>query len=113
MHGCSSLEQMCLSWTMYEPPFHVILCEQHCHDKLGVLKEGLTALQMLAKRNTGGDEARLIEAIEKGQLIVAVKSGDIADIRRLVENQGADIHTRDHVCWTAFDILIQPSPPSC
>ena len=55
-------------------------------------------MKSFAKRFIRGDEAQLAEAIHKGQLIVAVKSGDIADVRRLVECQGVDIHTRDHVC---------------
>ena len=53
-------------------------------------------------------------AVHKAQLIVAVRMGDIAEARHLVECQGVDIHTRDHVCWAilhAIIILVQPSHP--
>lgn len=83
-------------------------CATCCHDTSGVLQDGETALQTLAKKFTGGNEAQLTEAIQKGQLIVAVKSGDIAGVQRC---QGVDIHTRDGVCWATFDILVQPSHP--
>ena len=86
-------------------------CATCCYDTIGVLQAGETALQALAKQFTHGDEAQLTEAIQKSQFIVAVKSGDIADVQQLVECQGVDIHTRDHVCWATFDILVQPSHP--
>ena len=73
-------------------------CVTYCHDTSGVLQAGETALQTLAKKFTRGDEAQLTGAIQKGQLIVAVKSGDLADVRRLVKCQGVDINGRDHVC---------------
>ena len=65
---------------------------------LGVLKAGETALQTLAKRFTQGNEAQVVNAIQQTQLIVAVKSGDFADLRNLVECQGADFKAKDHVC---------------
>ena len=73
-------------------------CATCCFDTIGVLQDGETAVQTLAKRFTSGDEAQLTEAIQKSQLIVAVKSGDIADVRGLMECQGMDVHTRDYVC---------------
>ena len=85
-------------------------CATCCHNTSGVLQAGETALQRLAKKCTDGNEAQLTEAIQKGQLIVAVKSGDIAGVQRC---QGVDIHTRDHVCWATFDILVQPSHACC
>ena len=81
-------------------------CATCCHDTNGVLQAGETALQRLAKKFAGGNEARLTEAIQKGQLIVAVKSGDIAGVQRC---QGVDIHTRDGVCWAIFGFLLRPS----
>ena len=68
-----------------------------------VLKVGETALQVFAKRFTRGDEVQLTETIQTAQLILAVKSGDIADVQRLVECQGMDINARDNVCcWALF-----------
>ena len=58
----------------------------------------------LAKRFTRGNEVRLTDAIQKARLIVAVKNGDIADVRYLVECQGKDIHAKDSVCWFCFDV---------
>ena len=77
------------------------------------LQSGETALQSLSREYTRGDESQLNEAIHTGQLIVAVKSGDIANVRQLVECQGVDINAQDHVCWATCDILIQASHPSC
>ena len=99
------MEQICLLWTTYELFFHVAWhCATFCHNTMGVLQAGETALQSLARQYTDGDESQMIEAIQKGQLIVAVKSGDIAEVRQLVECQGVDIHsvTRDYVRWATF-----------
>ena len=57
-----------------------------------VLQTGKTALQILAKRYTWGDESKLTEGIDKGRLVVAVKAGDVADVQRLVECQGVDVN---------------------
>ena len=95
---CSSMEQVCLPRTKYEPCY----IAAYSHDTMGVLQAGETALQTLAERYTRGDESQLIEVIENARLTIAVKSGDIADIRRLGECQGVDIHTRDRVRSTTF-----------
>ena len=54
-------------------------------------------LQALAKRFTGGDESRLMEALQKAQLVVTVRMGDLVEARHLIECEGADVNTRDRV----------------
>ena len=72
------------------------------------MQTGETALKSLAKRFTGGDESQLIDDIYKAQLIIAMRRGDIAGVRRLVECPGVDVNGRDRVrCQGAtFNILI-------
>ena len=54
-------------------------------------------LKTLANRYTGDDEAQLMEALQKAQLVVAANSGDIVALRHLIEDQGVDISAMDHV----------------
>ncbi len=55
---------------------------------LSSVQAGETALQTFANRLTGDDEAKLREGIRKGQLIVAMKSGDLTELRHLIECEG-------------------------
>ena len=57
----------------------------------------MTLLQTLAGRYTRGDEAQVMEALQKAQLIVAVRMGNLAEVRHLVECEGIDAKARDHV----------------
>ena len=54
-------------------------------------------LQALANEFTGGDESQVMEALQKAQLVVGVRMGDLADVRHLIECEGVDVNTRDHV----------------
>ena len=47
------------------------------------LKAGETARHSLASRLIYGDEAQLTDAIRKAQWLIAVKTGDIAELRIL------------------------------
>ena len=38
-----------------------------------------------------------MEALQKAQLIVAVRMGDVAEVRHLIECSGTDGNVRDHV----------------
>ena len=38
-----------------------------------------------------------MEALQKAQLIVAVRMGDLAEVRHLIECEGTDVNVRDHV----------------
>ena len=38
-----------------------------------------------------------MEALQKAQLIVAVRMGDLAEMKHLIECAGMDVNTRDHV----------------
>ena len=64
---------------------------------VGGLQAGETALQRLAKKFTEGDESQLTEALQKAQLIVGVRMGDLAEMRHLIECEGIDVSTRDNV----------------
>ena len=46
---------------------------------------------MLAARLTNGDEAQLLRTIRDQQLDRAFTTGDIVEIRRLVEQEGVEI----------------------
>ena len=52
---------------------------------------------MLAMRFTRGDESRLMEALQKAQLIVAVRMGDLAEVRHFIEYAGTDVNVSDYV----------------
>ena len=52
---------------------------------------------MLASRFADGDEAQLMEGIQQVQPIVAIKVGDLAELRRLLEVQGLDPNAGDYV----------------
>ena len=54
-------------------------------------------MQILANLSTRGDEAQLMEAIQKAQLVVAVRMRDFAEVRRFVECEGMDANARDYV----------------
>ena len=58
---------------------------------------GDTALQTLVNRYSGDNITQFTRAMQKAQLVVAVKTGDIDNLRRLVECEEMDIHARDHV----------------
>ena len=68
------------------------------------MQAGETALQSLAKRLTHEDETLLMEGIQKAEIIVAVKTGDLSYLRQLVECQGCDVNVKDHVrrTWIRF-----------
>ena len=38
-----------------------------------------------------------MEVVRPTQLIVAVRMGDLAEVKRLIECEGTDVNTRDHV----------------
>ena len=57
----------------------------------------MTALQSLVDQFAEGDESQLMEALQKAQLIVAVRMGDLAEVRHLIECSGTDVNVRDHV----------------
>ena len=50
---------------------------------------GETALHLLADRFTGGDETKLVEAVQQQQLVDTINSGDLPGLRWLVEHEGA------------------------
>ena len=64
---------------------------------MGGLQDGETVLQTLANRLTRCDESQLMEALQKAQLIVAVRMGDLAEVRQLIECAGMDVNVRDYV----------------
>ena len=63
----------------------------------------MTALRILAKRFARGDESKVTEVLHTVQVIVAVRMGDLAAVRHLVECAGMDVHTRDHVSCGCID----------
>ena len=61
-------------------------------------------MEILADRFTDDDKAQLLKAIQKAELIIAVKSGDIADVRRLVECQGVGLHAPNQVWHVLIEV---------
>jgi hypothetical protein len=51
---------------------------------------------VLATRFTDGDEAKLLEAIQQAQLMIAVKAGHLVHVRRLIEDGGMSVSHVSH-----------------
>lgn len=70
-------------------------------------KDGETARQSLAARFTYGDEAQLNDAVRKAQWLIAVKTGDIAELRILGHlDDGMIARAQDNVsdsCLTSVE----------
>ena len=54
-------------------------------------------LQTLANRFSSGNESVVMRALHKAQLIVAVRMGDLAEVRRLIECEGMGVKAKDRV----------------
>jgi hypothetical protein len=59
-------------------------------------QSGDTAAQVLATRFTDGDEAKSMELIQEAQLMIAVKAGHLAEVRRLIEDGGMSVSDVSH-----------------
>ena len=70
------------------------------------LQAGVTARRKLALRLMNGDESELMESIRTAELVVAVKAGDITEVKRLLTLEGADINAQDYVSSSLIDQFI-------
>ena len=61
------------------------------------LQAGITALKKLAVRFTSSDEIQLLESIHVAQMVVAVKTGDVAELQRYIGLNKMDVNASDHV----------------
>ena len=63
---------------------------------------------MLATRFAGGNEAKLMEGMHKAQLMIAVKTGDLATVRRLTA-EGMHLPLTNYVSSTWLWVVPIPS----
>ena len=57
---------------------------------------------MLSSRFTNGDEIQLLKQIQKAKPIVAIKMGDLAELRRTFECEAVDMEPSDYVSGWLF-----------
>ena len=54
-------------------------------------------LQSFVDQFAEGDESQLMGSLQNAQLIVAVRMGDLAEVRHLIECEGTDVNMSDYV----------------
>ena len=59
--------------------------------------QGTSALRSLAIVYTNGDEAEFLQHIQVAQCVAAVKAGDLAELRRLIEDDRIEVDGKDYV----------------
>ena len=49
-------------------------------------------MHILADRFAGGDEVLFKQLVQQAQLVIAIKAGELVQVRQLVEEQGASVN---------------------
>ena len=60
---------------------------------------------MLGAGFADGNEAQLMIYLQEAHLMAAVKEGNVAEVRRLVEQEEVDVNSRSYVSCTLMDIV--------
>ena len=68
----------------------------------------VTASKVLGAGFAGGNEAQLMIYLQEAHLMAAVKEGNVAEVRRLVEQEEVDVNSRSYVSCTLMDIVYFP-----
>ena len=63
---------------------------------------------MLGAGFVDGNEAQWMIYLQEAHLMAAVKEGNVAEVRRLVEQEEVDVNSRSYVSCTLMDIVYFP-----